>query len=297
MELAFAKRLIAVAAMLAAVAACDRAAPGATDADGAGATPPAVDAAAVVDLTDVIETTSDYVVGISYPQSAARYPKLAAELKAYADDARAELMRAVEARRQSQPAGEGSEGAAMYDLSLTFTEIVDGPQLVAYAADGSMYAGGAHGMPLLARFVWLPEQQQLLTAGALVPQASGWQDIAGYVREQLHTSLSQRIEADGLEPAERADLARNAGRMIDDGTEVDPANFSEFEPVVGPDGRITAIRFVFPPYQVGPYSDGVQTADVPASVLLPHVAPGYRGLFASGGDPRTAAAPDGSPAS
>ena len=45
-------------------------------------------------------------------------------------------------------------------------------------------------------------------------------------------------------------------------------------------GRIAALRFVFPPYQVGPYSDGTQTVDVPASVLLPHVAAGYRELFA-----------------
>jgi len=300
MELAFAKRLIAVAAMLAAVVACDRPATDQASA-GAVATTPAAVQAPEVDLDDVIETTSDYVIGISYPQSAAKYPRLAAELKAYADEARAELMRAVEARRQSQPAGEGNEGSAMYDLSLTFTEVLDSPRLAAYAADGSMYTGGAHGMPLLARFVWVPQQQQLLTAGTLVPQAGGWEDIAGYVREQLHTALSQRIEADGLDPAERAEFARSAGRMIDDGTGVDPANFSQFEPVVGVDGRITAIRFVFPPYQVAPYSDGIQTAEVPASVLLPHVAPGYRDLFAegaaSGGDPSVVAAPEGSPTS
>jgi hypothetical protein len=39
---------------------------------------------------------------------------------------------------------------------------------------------------------------------------------------------------------------------------------------------------VFPPYQVGPYSDGAQTVVVPASVLLPHVADEYRPLFSTG---------------
>ena len=58
--------------------------------------------------------------------------------------------------------------------------------------------------------------------------------------------------------------------------------FSEFEPRLGADGRIVALRFVFPPYQVGPYADGTQTVDVPAEVLLPHVAPAYRGLFHGG---------------
>ena len=40
--------------------------------------------------------------------------------------------------------------------------------------------------------------------------------------------------------------------------------------------------FVFPPYQVGPYSDGTQSVDVPASVLLPYVGAAYAGLFARG---------------
>src|SRR5690606_40388108 len=97
-----------------------------------------------------------------------KYPRLAAELKAYAEGARADLMEAVEARKQGEPAGEGSEGATLYDLSLTFTELVDTPELAAYAADGSMYTGGAHGMPLMERFVWLPQAQQRLTAQELV---------------------------------------------------------------------------------------------------------------------------------
>ena len=64
-----------------------------------------------------------------------------------------------------------------------------------------------------------------------------------------------------------------------------PANFSQFEPVVAPDGKLVALRFVFAPYQVGPYSDGVQTVEVPAAVLLPHVAPAYRAMFQDGPAP------------
>jgi hypothetical protein len=67
--------------------------------------------------------------------------------------------------------------------------------------------------------------------------------------------------------------------MIEDGTEPKAANFAMFEPVMAPSGKVRALRFVFAPYQVGPYSDGTQTVEVPASVLLPHVAPAYRGLF------------------
>ncbi|MGH8085408.1 MAG: PdaC/SigV domain-containing protein [Lysobacter sp.] len=267
--------------MLVVVAACDR---GSSTAplEQAGTTPAATEPSAGVELADVMEATSDYVIGISYPQSAARYPALAAEMKRYAEAARADLMRAVEARRQRQQSGEGDAGSAMYDLSLTFTEVLDSPDLVAYAADGSSYTGGAHGTPLLQRFVWLPQLDRRLTAEALVPQAAGWQAIANHVREQLYTALSQRVEADDLAPAERADVIEGASRMIEEGTAADPENYSEFEPMVSAGGRVTGLRFVFAPYQVGPYSDGTQTVEVPASVLLPHVAPEYRELFAGG---------------
>lgn len=235
----------------------------------------ATTAAASPRLQDVVERDPRYMIGISYPPIANRYPGLAAELKRYADAARAELMQAV--------AGMGKEKlAAPYDLSLAFTTLVANPQLVAVAAEGSSYTGGAHGNPLVARFVWLPQSDKPLTALDLVPDRAAWSDISAQVREQLHTALSQRVDADALSPAEREDVMRSAGRMIDAGTGPDPANFAQYEPVLAADGRIGALRFVFPPYQVGPYADGTQTVDVPADVLLPKIAPAYRHLFVGG---------------
>jgi len=261
------------------LAACSRgpepAAPSASSppaaADGTTVAPPAPP----VELKDVAESNERYVIGISYPPAAKKHPGLAAHLKQYADAARGELLEAVAGLGNDKP-------SAPYDLTLSFTELVDTPQLVAIAADGSSYTGGAHGSPLIARFVWLPQQDKLLTATELVPQAGGWKPIADYVREQLHTKLSERVDADELAPAERAEMIRDAGKMIDEGSEADADNFAQFEPVVGADGKLTALRFVFPPYQVGPYADGTQSVEVPASVLLPQIAPVYRGYFAGG---------------
>ncbi len=242
-------------------------------ADAVAAVPPV--AGGEVKLDDVIETTGRYIIGISYPPGMARYPGLATSLKAYADAARDDLMDAVAA------AGEGGEHMP-YDLSLPFDVVLDTPQVVAVKAEGTSYTGGAHGTPLVARFVWLPEREELLAAEALIPDPAGWREVSAFVRESLHAALSQRIDADELEVEERARLLRSIGRMIDDGTGPEPANFNAFEPVPGTGGRLRALRFVFPPYQVGPYSDGVQTVEVPASVLLPHVAPAYRELFVVG---------------
>jgi len=233
---------------------------------------PATGTAAAPELKDVIETNDAYVVGISYPPTLNKYPGLAQAVAAYSDAARAELMQAVAGFGNDKP-------SAPYELSLSFEQVAETPELVAVAADGSRYTGGAHGEPLVARFVWLPLQNKLLTANELVPKAEGWAVIGAYIREQLHTSVSVRADADELPPEERLQFVRSADKMIDEGTELDVDNFSQFQPIVGADGKITALRFVFPPYQVGPYADGTQTVDVPAMILLPHVAPEYAGLF------------------
>lgn len=268
-------RHCANALFLVGLAACRREQPAQEVAPQAVPQPASTAAAAQSTLRDVTENTPDYIIGISYPPIAAQHPLLAAELRRYADDARADLMQAVEGR-------EKSEGAAPYELVLPFNQLHASPTLVAVGVDGSNYTGGAHGAPLIARWVWLPQENRLLRASDLVPDAAGWQAIAALVREQLHTALSQRLDADELAADERVEVLRSAGKMIEDGTEPDPGHFSQFEPVVGADGRIQALRFVFAPYEVGPYSDGTQTVEVPASALLPYIAPAYRGLFEGG---------------
>lgn len=274
-------RLSASSLLCLSLLACNREAPAPAAPVAPPAPAPAVveEEVVVPELKDVMETTPKYIVGISYPPSAVKYPGLATLLKQYAEAARAELLQAVEA----MPA-KGSDGM-MYDLTLSFTEVHQSPELVAIAVDGSRFTGGAHGEPMIARWVWLPKEERQLTAADLIVEPKAWRAVAGNVREQLHTALSQRLDADGLSPAERSELARNAGKMIDDGTEPDPEHFAMFEPVMTSSGKIGALRFVFPPYQVGPYSDGTQTVDVPAAVLMPLVADKYRDLFEVTGAP------------
>ncbi len=227
-----------------------------------------------VKLEEVLEITPQYVIGISYPEGEIRHPQLAAEMKRYADEQRAQFMEAVNARAQ----GDG-EDTMLYDLSLRFSEILDSPELAAYAVDGSSFTGGAHGTALIERFVWLPQQGKWLTVADLLPAEQGQVAIADYVREQLHTALSQRVDADEMSPVERSELIRNAGRVIEEGTTPEPEHFSIFEPVTNPAGKLVALRFIFPPYQVGPYADGMQTVEVPASVMKPHIDPRYLDLF------------------
>lgn len=271
----FAQGSFAAAALLLALAGCKK--DGQQDAvtaapDTVAAPVDVAPEAAPINLSDVIENTPSYMVGISYPPAAAKYPGLAQELTSYAEHAKAELLKAASELGNDKP-------TAPYELSLSFDMLTDTPKVVAVSADGSSYTGGAHGQPLVARFVWLPEQQKLLKAEALIDTAKGWQAISDYVEDKLLEQATVRAQGEDLSPEEQQEQVRNLSRMINDGTAPEPANFSQFQPVLDDAGRITALRFVFPPYQVGPYSDGTQTVDVPAATLLPVVAAGYQELF------------------
>ncbi|QBG91590.1 PdaC/SigV domain-containing protein [Xanthomonas oryzae] len=224
-------------------------------------------------LQDVIEHAPAYMIGISYPHGLDAYPELTALLSGYAQDARAELMQAVSGLGNDKP-------AAPYELSLAFETVLQTPDLIVISANGSRYTGGAHGEPLVARFVWLVKERKQLTAQALIPDPAGWEKIGGEVAAQLHAAATQRVQADRVPVEEQAEQVASADRMIAEGTAAKVNNFAQFVPVLNASGQIAAVRFVFPPYQVGPYSDDTQTAEVAASTLVPWVAPEYVHLFA-----------------
>ncbi|APP80098.1 DUF3298 and DUF4163 domain-containing protein [Xanthomonas hortorum] len=224
-------------------------------------------------LEDVIEHAPAYMVGISYPRGLDAYPELAALIRSHSQDARTELMEAVAGLGNDKP-------AAPYELSLAFETVLQTADLIVVSADGSRYTGGAHGEPLVARFVWLVKERKQLTAQALIPDPAGWEKIAREVAAQLHNAAAQRVEADRVPVEDQAEQVASADRMIAEGTAAQVDNFAQFVPVLNPAGQIAALRFVFPPYQVGPYSDGTQIAQVSAATLLPWIAPEYVHLFA-----------------
>jgi len=274
--------------LLLALAACNRSPQphGQAPAAPAGAQQPAA-SPGQVDLADISERDPRYLVGISFPPELKRYPALAAEVKRDAEAMRAEFLRQVAENKDYQ-------GPGPFELSLAYSMVMQTPRIVAVAAEGTSFVGGAHGAPLLDRYVWLLPENRRLTAGTLVADPAGWGPISDYTRDQLMAVQRQRfgedVRADARSPGsdEQGDDAvdkeqlKDAADMIAQGTEANPGNFANFEPVLGPDGKIAALRFVFPPYQVGPYSDGTQVVEVPAAVLLPHLAPAVRGLFAGG---------------
>lgn len=265
-------RPLLAAGLIVAFAACDRERPAPAAAPAPPAVQPAPPPAQAIELKDVSESDPRYIVGVSYPPAAAKYPGLARALHDYTESARAALMQAVAA----MPAG---QSPGPYDLTLNYTLLAETPDLVAVAADGSSFTGGAHGTPLVARFLWLPKQNAPLTASTLFADAKAWTAISDDVREQLHTELSQRVEEDDLAPGARAEQLKLGNGMIDAGTTPKPEAFALFEPVLTPEGKVRALRFVFAPAQVAAYVDGVRTVEVPTERFQAFLAPQVRDLF------------------
>ncbi|MDR2872326.1 MAG: RsiV family protein [Xanthomonadaceae bacterium] len=225
-------------------------------------------------LSDVIEYQSNYLIGISYPSEINQYPELAHVLHDYSESARADLMKAVAALG-------GKPAAVPYELSLNYDLLENTPQIVVVAAEGSIFTGQTKsGQPLLARFVWLPASQQRLNIDQLISSTSGWEALSSYISERMYTIAHMRTEDEALAPEERQQVLRSANKAIAAATAPKAENFNQFEPILDDAGKIAAVRFVFPPYQAGPYSDGVQSIEVPVAVLLPHVTEKYRPLFA-----------------
>ena len=275
--------------LLLALAACNRSPQPQPPQAAAAASPAttAAPAAATTDLQDISERNPQYLIGISFPPELKRYPALAAVVKRDAEAMRAKFLRQV-AENKDYP------GTGPFELSLMYSMVAQSPRIVAVAAEGTSFVGGALGAPLLERYVWLLPDDRRLTAAELIPDPASWTTVSGFVREHLLAVQKQRFEEDAKadagddgdqgqsDDATLKEQLKNAADMIEQGTEPKPDNFANFEPVLGTDGKISALRFVFPPYQVGPYSDGTQTVEVPASVLLPLIAPAERGLFAGG---------------
>lgn len=270
-DLPRAKRMVAMLACVVVLAtSCKRESPANAPANGAA---PPVAASAPVVLQDQVEHTPTYLLGITYPKGVALPPGLAQEIKAYADASRKRLVDAA------APHKAGDAGIP-YDMSLEFRQVSpQGHGLIAIAADGSLYSGGAQGAPLIRRFLWDVQGGSLISSRELLNGDAGWVAISNSVRETLIGQIRTRMEDDKQAPEDIAKAIAQMQPIVESGTQPAASEFSEFEPMIDAQGKLIGLTFVFPPYQVAGYSDGIQRADVPLAVFQQYLNPRYRGLF------------------
>lgn len=274
------RRPLAAACLVFALAACERAPP--------AANAPAPTATPVETPTIRVEDSSGtgWVFGAEYPAALERHPALLAAIRARNAAALEELRSSAEQYAADPPPPaptSGSDTAAEtgqsdlerppWETRMVWSLPVDGPALATAMLDGYTYTGGAHGIPLIDALHTDPTSGALLDPAGLVADPAGWSLIATLVRTRLREAVAERHAALGEQ--ERTELLASASAWIDEGTSPDAEHLGLFVPIADSGGRVTAIRWLFPPYQGGPYSDGLQVAEVPLDEIRPAIGPDW----------------------
>lgn len=262
-------RFIVISLVLASalVAGCDQRAPG------PAASAPPISSAAAQEPPASGEDTSQgngYAFHIRYPELQPEWRALDQALHAYAAARKQEFL-------DARKADDNSAGP-VYNLDLEFNVVRRTADFVSVLTNGSVYTGGAHGMPIIASFNLHPADGKLVTIEDLFadPKAA-LKAVSDECRRQLEGRNEARLR-EGLPGKDLAAALKSMHEKVESGTEPVAANFSVFL-VDGLDTKAIGLTLVFAPYQVGPYSDGAAQVEVPAKVFYALLRPEYREAF------------------
>lgn len=171
-------------------------------------------------------------------------------------------------------------------LLINYTIAARTPAFVSVREKGMADTGGAHPIPIDASFVYDTHAQRVIGLDDLFSDAAqAHQRFSDAARKALgSTLLVQAPDAGEGSPEARREWTTNMQKMIDDGTDPNGSNFTEFILDAGADGKSSGITLLFPPYQVAPYVYGTQTVDLPVKVFADLLKPGYRDAFGDAGE-------------
>lgn len=159
-----------------------------------------------------------------------------------------------------------------WTLELKLHSLIDNEALVVLELQGAEYTGGAHGLPLLASFVYLPPPaDRIMAIEDWFADDAVWGRISEAAVAELVAQFSER---DGKAPD------ADAREWISGGAGPDPANFALYRPVLDGQGLIQAFAITFQPYQVASYADGMPVIELPATLYFDALQERYRARFA-----------------
>lgn len=138
---------------------------------------------------------------------------------------------------------------------------------------GYEYTGGAHGMPIEQRHTWLIEQQRWITIEDVLAHPDAFREVAGFVHS---TVLARRLQR---YPSVEAGSLQAWQQSLDAGAPAESSAWQRFE-LLAQGEKLKAVRFIIPPYVIGPFAEGVHVIDMPAYLLEPWLAEGFEPVAA-----------------
>lgn len=228
--------------------------------------------------------TARYRIAIALPTLPADERVLAEALRATADDAKRQFLDALP--DAAQPPERARHPLL---LQLDFKVVARTPAFTSVRESGMQDLGGAHPIPIEAAFVFDLRGHRLLALDDLFADPEpARRTLAGFARAALLAKFTAAAPRPGEgSPAALREWKANMRQMLDHGTEPITVNYSVFAVRAGATAAAPSpgLTLVFPPYQVAPYVDGVQTVNVPTNVFAAYLKPGYRVDFAAPGGP------------
>jgi len=211
-----------------------------------------------------------YTYHVRYPQLAPEWSTLAEALHAYAAARKKDFL-------EARLADENADGPT-YNLDLEFNIARRTSDFVSVLANGSVYTGGAHPMPLVASFNLHTSDNKLIELADLFADGSAaLNTLSEEARRQLEGSYEAKLRETTPEKDQAAAL-KSMREWVASGTQATPGNFAAFL-VDGLETKAIGLTLIFPSYQVAAHADGTQQVEVPAKVFYGLLRPEYRDAF------------------
>lgn len=235
-----------------------------------GAEEGASETAAKAGGLDMTEETPAYSFSFSSPAEASAIPALHALMHARADKAKAALDKdSAQAKAEADKAGYPFNP---YGYGEDWSVVADLPGWLSLSATIWSYTGGAHGMTVFDALVWDKAKGAAMAPLDLFASQSA---LSAAVRSDYCAAIDvQRAEKREIPVSEVAQDGM-FGQCID----IDSATL-----VLGSEkgAGFDQIGFLIPPYEAGPYAEGVYEVSLPVNAaILGAVKPEYRAAFAA----------------
>ncbi|MDP3177136.1 MAG: DUF4163 domain-containing protein [Spirochaetaceae bacterium] len=137
-----------------------------------------------------------------------------------------------------------ARGRPPFELILDWRAERLGPEGISVLLEAYAYTGGAHGSLNFKSLNYDPRSRKLLTLAEVLGGQGDLEAAAAEARAELKERLNRRADPD-------------MDKWIDEGTAPVPENFDVFV------RRAGIVTVIFPPYQVAPWSEGMQRVELP----------------------------------
>ena len=208
------------------------------------------------------EKTEKTEIKVTYPYQVTEYPEIFEYLK-------------KEAEKIKKNNGFDEENIDLglsghpWSLNIDMSNFAETGNLASIVGYVFSFTGGAHPNHSYFSVNFLKDNQQRI----------GFTDLFNNEKEALNP-ISKFVITDILkQKSERLNEKITEDEWLDEGAGPDIKNYSIFEFVPGESDKAEAIKFIFPPYQVGPYVEGVYEVQVPVGIFAEYLKNNFKDSF------------------